>query len=147
LADINGVAPSEDSRKYINSRWVAGCRQPTDVMRSREAWARSACDVSVPGVGLGHHPHNDRHKICGPLRGVVPSFVVLLFRQRSRRPADDPGVFKPVRLEDQPLRSLMLARTDVCEIWFENYTVCGERVVLVYYSAVGSDSTLLLDRI
>ena len=51
--EINfGFAPTEDSRKHINSLWV-GQTWPTEVMRSWEVWARSAGDVSVADAGTG----------------------------------------------------------------------------------------------
>jgi len=79
-------------------------------MRSREAWARSARDVSVPDAGLGQRLGTAQ------LRGVVPwpgRDVVLLLGNGLGYRAAILGVYKPVCLECQTLRSLMLACTDV----------------------------------
>ena len=68
--EINfGFAPTEDSRKHINSLWV-GLTWPTEVMRLWEVWARSAGDVNVLDAGLGQR--QSQRLGTAPLRGVVP---------------------------------------------------------------------------
>ena len=50
MAEINGSALSEDSRKHINSIWLLTTQGPTCLW---EVWARRARDISVPDVRLG----------------------------------------------------------------------------------------------
>ena len=50
MAEINGSALSEDSRKYINSMWLLTTQGLTC---SREVWARRVRDIGVPDLGLG----------------------------------------------------------------------------------------------
>ena len=74
MAEINGSALSEDSRKYINPMWLLTTQGLTC---SREVWARRARDTGVPDLGLGleagpeAEPLSQRLNI-EPLRGVVP---------------------------------------------------------------------------
>jgi len=138
VADTNGFALSEDSRKHINSVWVltAHWRHAlTESLGKKRAWRQC--------TWWGRGQRQSQRLGTASLRGMVPwpgRDVVLLL---SRRDTTILGVFKPVSLEGQPLRSLMLAWTDVwdllCKLHGLRWT-CR----LIYYSIVESDSIFVM---
>jgi len=85
-----------------------GCA--TAVMRSREVWARSACDVSVLDAGLVQRQSQrlDKHRSEAWFPSPDAMRCSFLDNGLGDRAAIL-GVFKPVCLEYQTLRSLMLA--------------------------------------
>jgi len=73
-----------------------GCRQPIDVMRPREAWAKCTRDVNVPDV-YGPVARHSIHIMIGikyvdrseaPLQSYRNTWHC---RRASRRPGGDPG--------------------------------------------------------
>jgi len=94
VAEINGSALSEDSRKHINSIWLLTTQGPTC---SWEVWTGRARDISVPDVGLGLEAGPEAESEAGystaSRRGSLARTrdAMLLFRQRNRRTGDDSG--------------------------------------------------------
>ena len=84
------------SKIRVNTQIRCGCRQPTDVMRSRKVWARSECYVTISDAGLdqrqsqrvrGVFPKAERAIRCSFLGNGLGDRAAIL------------EVFKPVRLE------------------------------------------------
>jgi len=110
-------------------------------MRSSEVWTRSACDVSVPDAGLGQRQSLRQEPEAGhstaPRRGslAIRAMRCCFLGSGIGDRAAILGVFKPVRLGFYTYKASQFAlcgsSEQLCEIWFENYTVCGEHIVLV----------------
>ena len=94
MTEINGLAPSEDPHKQINSVWLLTTEGPTC---SWEVWAERARDIGVPDLGLGleagPEPEPEAGYSSPSRRGSLARTrdAMLLFRQRNSRPGDDPG--------------------------------------------------------
>ena len=94
MAEINGLAPSEDPRKHINLMRLLTSQGPRC---SWEVWAGRARNVGVLDLGLGleagPEPEPEAGYSTASRRGSLARTrnVMLFFRQRARRPASDPG--------------------------------------------------------
>ena len=94
MAEINWLAPSEELRKRINLVWLLTTQGPTC---SWNVWAGTARDIGVLDLGLGleagPEPEPEAGYSTASRRGSLARTrnAMLLFRQRNRRPASDPG--------------------------------------------------------
>jgi len=104
VTEINGLAPSEDPRKQINSMWLPTTQGSTCLW---EVWAGRARDIGVLDLGLGLEAGPEQEPEAGystaSWRGSLARTrnVMLLFRQRATvgdRPAIL-GIFKLVSLD------------------------------------------------
>jgi len=93
VTEINGLAPSEDPHKQINSMWLLTTEGPTC---SWEVWAERARDIGVPDLGLGLEAEPEAGYSTASRRGSLARTrdAMLLFRQRNSRPGGDPGGIK-----------------------------------------------------